>query len=306
MNILFWNFRCGKPADVSEALAALARLAAIREVDLLVLADTAVGKPRKPLDPGRVLEALNAAGNHFEKTEDPSFPDHPGAQLYTQFPSDTLAPFRADGRLDVRRYRWKDREEILLAVIHFFDRRNYDPQDQDNLAAVVNTTLDDAEIEAGHTRTVVFGDFNMNPYDRGMTNFSGFGAMMTRELAVRHTDSKARPGHGPKRFYNPAWTRLGRALPCPPGTHYWGNVSKPSNVFWHLLDQVLVRPGLFPTFQDDTFQIITSMPGIDGEEIPLIANTGMHWKLRYSDHLPILFRLDLTKLGPMTRGGDYA
>jgi hypothetical protein len=89
------------------------------------------------------------------------------------------------------------------------------------------------------------------------------------------------------------WSRLGRQTPEPPGTHYWDSVQDPFNIFWQSLDQVLVRPSLFGSFPDNRFHVLTSILFPDGETVELIRNTGKHWELRFSDHLPILFALDL-------------
>ena len=164
MNILFWNFHCVDASEQSTALEALGRLAESQSIDLVALADTTVntvGKAKRILPPEQVLHALDRAGASFEKADDPLGPDHPLAQIYTRFPGDRLKPFRADGRLDIRRYRWDDREEILLGVVHFFDRRNYSQQSQTILACRESATLNEAEITVGHARTVLFGDFNM-------------------------------------------------------------------------------------------------------------------------------------------------
>ena len=306
MNILFWNFHCDDASEQSEALAALGRLAVSQSIDLVALADTSAGKPKRVLAPELVLNALDKAGTSFEKTDDPPGPSIPLAQIYTRFPGGRLKPFRADDRLDIRRYRWDDREEVLLGVVHFFDRRNYSQQSQTILACRESATLNEAEISAGHARTALFGDFNMNPYELGMTTSDGFGAMMTRDLTTRHTGPEAATGHGPKRFYNPSWARMGRDAEFPTGTYYWDVGSNPENVFWHHLDQVIVRPDLFRTFRDESFRILKSLPGVEGNEITLIQSKRKHWKLRYSDHLPIMFSLDLDKLNPAKRGGNDA
>ena len=121
---------------------------------------------------------------------------------------------------------------------------------------------------------------------------NGFGAMQSRSLASRHSTEVHR---GSQRFYNPMWSRLGRELPEPPGTHYWGNVGDPFNVYWQSLDQVLIRPALLAAFRDSDFRIPTSIPGTDRPSENLIRSTGKHWEIEISDHLPILFKLDLPK-----------
>ncbi len=47
---------------------------------------------------------------------------------------------------------------------------------------------------------------------------------------------------------------------------------------------------VLPTGQPFRPVLLRSFPGID-----LIRSTGKHWDLKYSDHLPILFKLDLPK-----------
>jgi hypothetical protein len=150
-----------------------------------------------------------------------------------------------------------------------------------------------AEEDAGHSRTILVGDFNMNPYEKGMIDqVSGFGAMASRSLAERHSESGR---GGSRRFYNPMWSRLGGEIPRAPGTHYWKSVADPFNIFWHSLDQVLVRPALIheDAFRDEDFQVLTTIPGEGGEPIYLIRSTGKHWELQVSDHLPIVFKLAL-------------
>ena len=111
--------------------------------------------------------------------------------------------------------------------------------------------------------------------------------MMTRTLALRHSEKLK----GTRRFYNPFCSRMGRELPDPPGTYYWSNVKDPFNIYWHCLDQVLVRPDLFSSFRDEDLQVLTVIPGQGEDTIDLISQKKKHWKLTHSDHLPILFRL---------------
>ena len=285
LTFLFWNFPCKDLAARPDALAALARTAHHFRVDVLVLAETRA-------TPEEILNALNVDSLTYELPGDPPGP-HPKIRYYTRFPGMNLPPFRSDDRLDVRRLRWDDRSEVLMAAIHFYDRRNYNPEDQAAKATGVYRTLRDAEIDCNHTRTILFGDLNMNPFENGMINFeSGFASVPTRSLAERHSEEDVK---GLQRFYNPTWSRLGREVPHAPGTYYFDSVSRPFNIFWHHLDQVLVRPSLFNAFPDEEFRILTSLPGPDGSPIELIRSTGKHWALVYSDHLPILFKLDPPK-----------
>lgn len=288
MTILFWNFPC--PGGIEKravALSALARMVRFHQVDILALAET------KKEESGLISEVLAGGSTAvYERADDP-VGVHPNIQFFTRFPAKGLVPFRSDDRLDVRRLRLEGRREILIAAIHFYDRRNFTPEEQSAKAVAVNQTLRGAEVRREHTRTVLFGDLNMNPFEPGMVNSAGgFASLPSRVLASRHSSDDFRER---QRFYNPAWSRLGREEPDAPGTYYYGNVAKPLNLFWHHLDQVLIRPALLDSFRDEDFQVLTSVPGEDGEPIALIRSTGKHWTLKYSDHLPILFKLDPPK-----------
>jgi hypothetical protein len=92
--------------------------------------------------------------------------------------------------------------------------------------------------------------------------------------------------------YNPIWSRLGREVEDePPGTYYWSE-NRELNVYWNYLDQVLVGADLLDHFPAEQFRILTSVPGPTGP-LPLIRETGRHWVVEPSDHLPLVFDLDL-------------
>jgi hypothetical protein len=182
--------------------------------------------------------------------------------------------------------------EILFAAIHFYDKRNHTPSMQHSLCWLVAEFLRMAEHDAGHERTVVVGDFNMNPFEDGMVDSNGFGAMMTRALTVK------RPSAGGVErplFYNPMWGRFGDTTEGPAGTFFHPG-SGPINYYWNTLDQVLIRPTLLDAFRDEDLEVLTEAPA-DGGEIGLLTASRQprpHPKI-VSDHLPLLFKLNLTK-----------
>jgi hypothetical protein len=254
---LFWNYRCDRRDQ--EAIAA--RVALHHQVDIIALAESTV----EPDDLLGILRNTEPAYNIPPV-------QHERFVVLTRFPGHHLAAFRSHDRLSVRRLLLPGRKEVLFALIHFYDRMTYDREAQYSKCAGVRLTLTEAEKEAGHSRTVIVGDFNMNPFDKGMIDPDvGFGAMMSRSLALRHTSEGAGE---PQRFYDPMWSRMGRELPDPPGTHYWPNVGDPFNLYWHSLDQVLVRPALLDAFRDEDFRILTSIPGPTGENLDLVRSTG--------------------------------
>jgi hypothetical protein len=82
------------------------------------------------------------------------------------------------------------------------------------------------------------------------------------------------------------WSLLGDH-PDPPGSYYY-TTSMPSCHFWHLFDQVLLRPELVKAFDISNLIVVTNV----GEQ-NLLASTGTPNTKSYSDHLPIIFSFDV-------------
>ncbi len=260
----------------------MTRIAEEFQVDLLVLAECGISERR-------LWKALRSKDPRFDLPTNP----HPRFRFFTRFPGVRLEPWLADDRIAVRRLKLDGCRDILLAAIHYLDRRNHTPGKQYRELAADRETLRESEDRAQHSRTVLFGDLNMNPFDLGMLDPThGLGAMMTRDLTRVHS----REGRGPLRFYNPMWAAMGRS--DAPGTFYW-DADEPNNPYWNCLDGVLVRPALLDAFRDEDLRIIRR---IDDGETDLIRLADVHWKISYSDHLPILFKLDVPLTSPT--GGE--
>ena len=137
------------------------------------------------------------------------------------------------------------------------------------------------EEEMDTENTIVVGDFNMNPFEAGCIN-----ADLLHSIPVyAETQKKSRiiAGQEFRMFYNPMWNLLGDFSP-PFGTYYWGG-SSVDNTFWHLYDQVIMRPILRERFVDSSLKILTKT-----ESTPLLNMKG-HPDKNISHHLPIVFEI---------------
>ncbi len=86
----------------------------------------------------------------------------------------------------------------------------------------------------------------------------------------------------PYRFFsNPMWGCFGDRTPGPPGTYYY-----PRGSYGHLFDQVLLRPALMDALTE--LRILED----DGVE-SLLTDRKRPRASQASDHLPILFRLNV-------------
>ena len=117
------------------------------------------------------------------------------------------------------------------------------------------SSIERAERLLGHDRTVVMGDFNMNPFDPGMVCSSAFHGVMSR--MVTQVGSRVVRGQSYKYFYNPMWSLYGDLPTAPPGSFFY-SASDHKEYFWHMFDQVLVRPSIQEWVQPASIQVLTT------------------------------------------------
>ncbi|MFB9864313.1 endonuclease/exonuclease/phosphatase family protein [Rufibacter immobilis] len=135
--------------------------------------------------------------------------------------------------------------------------------------------------------SIVFGDFNMNPFEKG---FSDQEALFAIDLIV----APQRKLKDVDYFINPMFSLMGhynytsKNKSMPPGTYYYSgkNMGDPNDFFWNTIDGMIFRPSLKREYHD-------------GEKIEIVDSIGPyplfdHSKMKidsknYSDHLPIKF-----------------
>jgi hypothetical protein len=174
--------------------------------------------------------------------------------------------------------------EILLAGVHLLSKAGGASEvDQAMAATEVIRELNGVEDGRGHRYTALVGDFNMHPYDQGMTSVAGFHALMTRKLT--EADDRRYRRQDRRRFYNPMWGLFGDRSPGPAGTYHWVS-SVAHNPHWAMLDQILLRK--------DMMNRLTDLRILDGDGVHrLVDGDDFPDAELFSDHLPVLFRLDV-------------
>jgi len=270
VSFLFWKVN-GKPLEER-----IARLARANDVDVVMLAEC-------DSEPDQVLQALNqrATGKYCHP-----FSEGERIRIFTRFPKTSLIDlFNSPlNRLTVRRLLVEGRGDILLSVLHFQSRVNWTREDQALEATVIAQEIARAEDEVSHRRTILVGDMNMNPFDPGMVGAQALNGVMTRRLAGMVERTVA--GRSYRCFYNPMWGLFGDRTLGPAGTFFHG-ASSPINQYWCMYDQVLLRPELAEALRH--VEILDS----DGEASLVTKHTGRPSKSKASDHLPMLFQLDM-------------
>jgi Endonuclease/Exonuclease/phosphatase family len=175
---LFWNLMGNAVGSWPQRSMTLrdhiAQMALSFGVDVFVFVESG-------FDPAELLAALNQA-NGGGYCCPPSANER--IQIITRFdPSALIEQYDSeDDRLTIRRLTTKT-TTILIGVIHFQSQTYWTPAEQAAEAQAMRKNIDEEEDLAGHRRTVLVGDFNMNPFDHGLVLAHAFGAVMTRDRA---------------------------------------------------------------------------------------------------------------------------
>jgi len=268
VSCLFWN---AYRKDLRELVA---EAAARYELDIVILIEPGA-------DPDATLRSLRDVDASFFEAEATS----PRFQLFARRPDFDLTEVVGDAssRLTIRLLKLGDLE-LLLAAVHFPSKiSHWDSIDQAAEAVNLSGQIRVEESQRGHRRTIVVGDFNMNPFEPGLIQANSFHAVMT--VVTAKAGSRKVQGRGYPFFYNPMWSFFGDRTSGPPGTHYFRAGGKPVSYDWNMFDQVLVRPDALKWFEVDV-EIPTAIGDFD-----LRDRHGRPNRNLASDHFPVLFRL---------------
>jgi hypothetical protein len=278
VKFLFWNIQ-------KKPLGYLVRkLVDEHDIDIVILAEG--GRDR-----WEILHTLNRdRTQHLFHTDD--LPDLVTRRrtlpprIYGRVPKETLVRRRDDPGAAFYELVAPVGQHILLVVVHLPSPLHHDEHEQTQVATRVGSVIREVEASLGHQRTVVVGDFNMNPFDKGVMTSDAFHAVMTQATARRR--SRMVKEEERAFFYNPMWGCLGDRTPGPPGTYYYDSPGH-LPLFWNTFDQVLIRPDLLDAFDASSLQILERA----GDVMLLGSRSGRPNQRSASDHLPILFSLHL-------------
>jgi hypothetical protein len=205
-------------------------------------------------------------------------------QLLTSFPEDSITAVfdEFSGRLTIRRLLLNERRvDILVAVVHLPSKLYYSDEEQQFIATEIVRDINDYERRFPNARTIIVGDFNMNPFEQGIVSAMGLHAVMTR--AIAEGESRTVSARDYRYFYNPMWSCFGDRSEGPAGTYYYRK-STPISYFWNIFDQVLLRPEIMHWLKE--LRILDH----DGST-SLLNERGRPDSVAGSDHLPLYFRL---------------
>ncbi len=172
---------------------------------------------------------------------------------------------------------------LIVAALHL-PSKLHDKKDRTK-ESICRRIIDDIQTSENnllHDNTIIVGDFNVNPFEDLMLGADLFCANPFREETIKRKQRTfAKDKH--KMFYNPMWT-LFNENNFPIGTYYY-TAHEHTNTYWHMLDQVLVRPCLVDRIEDGSPQIIYKTQSRS------LLNRNGYPANKISDHLPLFFEI---------------
>lgn len=264
LTFLFWNLNRKPLAHL------IGQVAEELEIDVLIFAESKIA-------PVTLLATLNAKKATYYYT--PSECER--IEVYSRFDQPLIRPIFEDDKTTIRHLQVPNLPDLILVATHGPSKLYWNEDDQSQRCFILSRQIREVEKELAHTRTILVGDLNMDPFEKGIVGSSGLHAVMSQDIArrlARTVDGVSYPF-----FYNPMWSLFGDLSNGPPGTYFYNRSGRPINYFFHLFDQVMLRPSLLDYFKDDQLQIITSI-----NEVSLVKGSVPNQK-NASDHLPLCF-----------------
>ncbi|MEL6929777.1 MAG: endonuclease/exonuclease/phosphatase family protein [Cyanobacteria bacterium J06600_6] len=265
-SILFWNIN-KKPL-----LEEIKELCIDNDVDILILAEC-------NLSNDNILEAINLKSK-IKYTAPLNLVSN--LSFFCRYPIQFVIPIQDERRILIRELSLASKNSFTLVALHLPSKLHMSEIEQGFNAVRAASIIKEVEAKVGHDRTLVIGDFNMNPFEVGMVSADTFHAVMDRNIASQV--SRKVQDETCKYFYNPMWRLMGNDSNDYLGTYYYrdGSIS----YFWNTFDQVLLRSSLLIKFKSEDVAIISKI-----RQKNLIINNKID--KCFSDHLPIVIRLNI-------------
>lgn len=265
MRIMFWNLNNNSLQDE------VAQIAFNHNIDIIVLAEDPESLTSR-------IQYLNHSVASYFSTKSAC----ERIRIITRFSDRLVKPLRESEYYTAREFCIPACSPFILIAMHWKSLMWRKTSSQTASIMKLGDLVREIEDERGHQRSIFIGDLNVDPHDDGMLATNGFNAVMSRQVASRQNRTMNPFGEFPF-FYNPMWSIYGDESEGPPGTYYRSS-SEEVCQFWHIFDQVLIRPALVPYLPSPSVKVLTESGGTS------FVNSNGHPKS--SDHLPILLEFD--------------
>jgi hypothetical protein len=180
-----------------------------------------------------------------------------------------------------------NKTKILLVSVHLISKMSVNNEEKKlKMATRCRNFIETHEANHNVNGSIIFGDFNANPFEKVFTATEGLFSIDLLKPPVRRINKFPY-------FINATISQMGHfnyfkdGRKKPPGSYYFNNkdFDISTDLFWNSLDGLLFRPSLLQEY-------------LNGKELEIISNTNSYtlydettYKIdpAYSDHLPISF-----------------
>ena len=277
MNLIFWNLE-KKPACYDVIIDIVIE----KNIDVIAIAEFPIG----PDETKTFLSKLKTIDSNFEwlqpvtKEKVMVFYNKNNAIVSNQY---------NEGKVAIKKISSiTSKVNAYVAYCHLESKVNINDDEQAERVTKLKETLCSFEkdIDDKDGFLLLCGDLNMNPFEKGLIKANGLNAVMDSSIAKKY--SRKVQGQSYKFFYNPMWGFLGDLGKGNVSGTYYFNPSNHIQYFWNVFDQVLLRPEAIPYFDKEALNILTSTMHYN-----LLKKSGAIDDKQYSDHLPIIFKLNI-------------
>lgn len=277
MKVLFWNI-CKK----SNFFDTIVNIVNEEDIDILALAEFPKDKEACR---NALISKLEGKGLMFSYLA--PIVANEKVELFHRNNRVTIHNKKDNGRFHAKEVIGNDGISYTLVFCHMKSKFGTSDFELDNDATEFCTALREYEThDARHKRTIVCGDFNVEPFSPAMVNAKNFHATMNIHIA--NNDSRTIRNQSYDYFYNPMWNLLGDGMIGKPSGSYYHKTNDFHQYFWKMIDQVIIRPELIDKFNLDELKIIS-----EGTDFNLLNDKHQVDSVNYSDHLPISFTLNI-------------
>lgn len=166
--------------------------------------------------------------------------------------------------------------ELIVGFVHLPSKLHRTPDQSRRACEKLRNQIVEEEDIYDTDKSIVIGDFNVNPFEMPMISFSGMAA--TNGIDCSKRDTISCDGESQRLFYNPMWTLYADHKERP-GSHRYIRTGE-DVVSWHFLDQVIIRPALIDHFKFDALTLVKKTENY--------CFTNIHHTPKPSDHLPLM------------------
>lgn len=174
-------------------------------------------------------------------------------------------------------------QKFLLSGVHFPSNLHASNRDAEMVVGQYIRDLKEAQVDIGHNKSIVVGDFNANPFDEVMLLTNFFNAIPYADI-VENKKERRVYGKDYQMFYNPMWNLLGDRNVI--NSTYFYDSGGAIDFYRNIYDQVIISADMIAYYDKSALRIIT-----ETETQNLVDEDIKPNKREFSDHLPIVFSI---------------